>query len=146
MLPHGNGGMANPVQIFVQLDFRRAKAAAVLLALSLGAAACGADSSSTDAGSAESAPPTVQESSEAEPESESESESASDTGSNEEAADPGDDSGDDVEESAASDAAPAENLFPDVDVLDIPTGETVNLKAELAGGDTPVLLWFWAPH
>lgn len=40
----------------------------------------------------------------------------------------------------------AEHLFPSVDVVDIATGETINVAAELAGGDTPVLLWFWAPH
>lgn len=38
------------------------------------------------------------------------------------------------------------HLFPDMDVIDIQTGATINLAAELAGGDTPILLWFWAPH
>lgn len=38
------------------------------------------------------------------------------------------------------------NVFPDLDVVSVATGETVNLKAELSGGDLPVLLWFWAPH
>lgn len=41
---------------------------------------------------------------------------------------------------------PPENVFADIDVIDVYTGEWVNLEAELAGGDTPVLLWFWAPH
>lgn len=45
-----------------------------------------------------------------------------------------------------SDPIPTENVFADIDVLDVYTGEWVNLEAELAGGDTPVLLWFWAPH
>ena len=42
-------------------------------------------------------------------------------------------------------AAPAENLFPDVDVVNVVDGSTVNLTS-LGGGDLPVLLWFWAPH
>lgn len=49
-------------------------------------------------------------------------------------------------EDSAAEAPPSEHLFPDIDVVDIPTGDTVNLAAQLAGGDTPVLLWFWAPH
>lgn len=43
-------------------------------------------------------------------------------------------------------AAPIENLFPDVDVLNVADGSTVNLAAELGGDDRPTLLWFWAPH
>ena len=46
----------------------------------------------------------------------------------------------------SADSAASENLFPDIDVAVVGTGDTVNLKKELAGGDTPVLLWFWAPH
>lgn len=42
--------------------------------------------------------------------------------------------------------APAENLFAPVDVVNIADGSTLNLADELAGGDRPVLLWFWAPH
>jgi hypothetical protein len=44
------------------------------------------------------------------------------------------------------DPATEENLFPDIAVLDVQTGDSVNLAAQLGGGDTPVLLWFWAPH
>lgn len=40
----------------------------------------------------------------------------------------------------------ATNLFPDLDVVSVATGESLNLKAELSGGELPVLLWFWAPH
>jgi hypothetical protein len=40
----------------------------------------------------------------------------------------------------------AENLFPDIDVVEVSTGASLNLKQELSGGDRPVLLWFWAPH
>ena len=42
--------------------------------------------------------------------------------------------------------AVAENLFPDIEVLSIADGSSVNLATELGGGDLPVLLWFWAPH
>ena len=36
--------------------------------------------------------------------------------------------------------------FPTIDVTDVATGETIDLAEELAGGELPVLLWFWAPH
>ncbi|MCP3854068.1 MAG: hypothetical protein GY745_09400 [Actinomycetia bacterium] len=42
-------------------------------------------------------------------------------------------------------ADPVLNLFPDVDVIEIATGETINLLSLIAI-DQPVLLWFWAPH
>ncbi len=51
-----------------------------------------------------------------------------------------------VTESSAADTEPVENLFPDLEVVDLADGETINLAAELGGGDRPVLLWFWAPH
>lgn len=35
--------------------------------------------------------------------------------------------------------------LPDVEVVDVNTGETLNLQS-LAPSDTPTLLWFWAPH
>ncbi len=38
------------------------------------------------------------------------------------------------------------NLFPDVDVVNVVDGTTVNVADQLGGGDLPVLLWFWAPH
>ena len=30
-------------------------------------------------------------------------------------------------------------------MVDVHTGETVNLQAVVTG-DTPLLFWFWAPH
>ncbi len=48
--------------------------------------------------------------------------------------------------SSAGTGGEATNLFPDLDVVSVATGESLNLKAELSGGDLPVLLWFWAPH
>jgi hypothetical protein len=47
---------------------------------------------------------------------------------------------------SAESAETAANFFPDIDVLDVSTGDSANLATELGGGDTPVLLWFWAPH
>lgn len=38
------------------------------------------------------------------------------------------------------------HLFPDLETVNVVGGATVNLADQLAGGDTPVLLWFWAPH
>jgi len=41
---------------------------------------------------------------------------------------------------------PVEANFPMVEVLNVADGSTVQLADELAGGDKPILLWFWAPH
>ncbi len=47
---------------------------------------------------------------------------------------------------AASDApAAAAGDMPDLDMVSVYTGETVNLQS-LVSGETPTLLWFWAPH
>ncbi len=128
----------------------RRRAGALLLALSLGAAACGSDGSSTatggdssggDSSTAESASPD-------ESSSDADSDGADSAGDADETADQtADDSTDDgsADEAADGDTA-AVNLFPDVDVLNIADGATINLSDELAGGDRPVLLWFWAPH
>jgi len=43
-------------------------------------------------------------------------------------------------------AGPVENLFPDLNVLNVTDGSTVNLASTLIGGDKATLLWFWAPH
>lgn len=50
------------------------------------------------------------------------------------------------EQAVAADEAEVVNLFPDVDVVNVADSSTLNLAAELGGGDLPVLLWFWAPH
>lgn len=50
------------------------------------------------------------------------------------------------EQEAEGPAPVIDHLFPDVNTLNIVDGSTINLATELAGGDTPVLLWFWAPH
>ena len=49
-------------------------------------------------------------------------------------------------DAAASDApASAAGDVPALDMIDVYTGETVNLQS-VAGSQTPLLLWFWAPH
>ena len=50
-------------------------------------------------------------------------------------------------EEAEGPAPVADHNFPDLNTVNVADGSTVNLAAqELAGGDTPVLLWFYAPH
>ena len=53
--------------------------------------------------------------------------------------------GNDAEASETTEA-PLQHLFPDLDTVNVADGSTLNLADELAGGDTPVLLWFYAPH
>ena len=49
-------------------------------------------------------------------------------------------------DAAAEDAAAsAAGDVPALDMTDVYTGETVNLQS-VASGETPLLLWFWAPH
>lgn len=47
--------------------------------------------------------------------------------------------------SEAANAPTAENELPDVQVVDIATGNSVNLRS-FAPSATPIVLWFWAPH
>ncbi len=104
-----------------------ARSAALLLGLTLGAAACGSSSDSPDTSAAGSSSEAISASSDGD---------ANDGASN-----------DDASSDAAADAgASTENLFPDVNVLSISDGATLNLSEELSGGDTAVLLWFFAPH
>lgn len=107
----------------------------VLLALSIGAAACGStETSSTPTLDTQVTSAPVAD----EPSAESSTEEADST------------EADSTEADSASDpdeaAAPAVNLFPDIDVLNIADGTTVNLAAELGGADKATLLWFFAPH
>ena len=46
---------------------------------------------------------------------------------------------------AVSGASSATGDVPDLDMVSVYTGETVNLQS-LVNGETPLLLWFWAPH
>jgi hypothetical protein len=50
---------------------------------------------------------------------------------------------DSVSENAAVAAGPGD--VPDLAMTDVYTGQAVNLQT-LVTGQTPVLLWFWAPH
>lgn len=123
----------------------RRRSVAVIIAVALGASACGSGETSTT--------PTLATAPAAEAAGASSNDAGSGTG------------GDAGESPAAVDdepavreaddappadepdvAAPSENLFPDIDVVNIADGSTLNLAAELGGADRPTLLWFWAPH
>ncbi len=107
-------------------------ASGVVLAMALVAAACGSGSAdTTDAGSSTEPEATPAESSAAPA------------------------AGDDADSAAEASEEPAEaegpspvgpHSFPDLDTVTIGDGAPLNLADELAGGDTPVLLWFFAPH
>lgn len=101
----------------------------MLLALSIGAAACGSTESSTA--------PTLATSVTTAPAATSAFAPPADEP-------PADESS--TESSTTETTAPAVNLFPDIDVLNIADGATVNLATELGGGDKATLLWFFAPH
>lgn len=42
-------------------------------------------------------------------------------------------------------ASAGTNIFPAIDVIDVASGDTVNL-ASATTGSAPTLVWFWAPH
>ncbi|MGI9613633.1 MAG: hypothetical protein ACR2QO_12025 [Acidimicrobiales bacterium] len=111
----------------------------VLLTFGLVASACGSDATETSAADAES---TDAETAAVTTDAETEA-----TGSETSAAANTEAASESTEGEATDTPEPAtENLFPDVDVVNIVDGSTVNLAQELGGGDLPVLLWFWAPH
>ncbi len=39
----------------------------------------------------------------------------------------------------------SDDEVPDIDMIDVSTGATVNLQS-LADGSEPLLFWFWSPH
>ncbi len=45
----------------------------------------------------------------------------------------------------AGEASTGENQLPAVDVIDVASGQEVDL-AGYAPAETPIVLWFWAPH
>ncbi len=111
------------------------RVAGVAIALGLIASACGAESPTT----IEAAPAADQPA----------ADDAADAPEPSEAAEPAADASADAPQDAdeAEEAAPVtDHLFPDLDTVNIVDGSSINLAAELAGGDTPILLWFWAPH
>jgi hypothetical protein len=120
---------------------------AVLLVLALVAAACGG--SNTDVVDTAAGQATAED-------ADSGQGAAQDTDSGQsDDADPADtdsDGGDSTGESDTDEAAeapasePIAHQFPELTTVNIADGSTVNLADQLAGGDTPVLLWFFAPH
>jgi ABC-type glycerol-3-phosphate transport system substrate-binding protein len=48
-------------------------------------------------------------------------------------------------EADASGDSDVPSALPDVDVVDVGAGATVNLRS-LLPSDRPLLIWFWAPH
>lgn len=107
---------------------------AVLLALSIGAASCGSTETSATPTLATQVTTTTTT-------TVVEEESAFTPPADEPSAENGDSAVDETET-----AAPVVNLFPDIDVLNIADGGTVNLATELGGADQATLLWFFAPH
>lgn len=112
---------------------RRGRMAAIAVTIGLIAASCGSDPDPIEASAAESQPATEE----------------STTGPDSEDA-----TGDSAAEADGTEADPelegpavvGDHLFPDLSTVNIADGSTVNLAQHLAGGDTPVMLWFFAPH
>ena len=51
-----------------------------------------------------------------------------------------------VDDTADTAAAPVDSgEVPDAEMIDIHTGQAVNLQS-VVDGSTPLLFWFWAPH
>ena len=50
-----------------------------------------------------------------------------------------------ADDSVAAPALAGPGDMPDLDMIDVHTGEAVNLQS-LVDGQTPLLLWYWAPH
>lgn len=130
--------------LMLSLSAPRRRSAAVIIALALSAAACGSGE--------EAATPTLATTPAA---ASGESGGAGETADDDATADAGEvvepEAGSDVQGPEPDDdqpvaEPPTENLFPDIDVVNITDGSTLNLAAELGGGDRPTLLWFWAPH
>ena len=116
------------------------RALALVVCLTLVAGACGSASSSDTAATAA---PAI---------ADAPGDAGRPTGNEEPVEDSAPTAGNDAAEPAGGDVAPAtdaappaESVIPDVDVVDLATGETVNL-ASFAPADRPILLWFWAPH
>ncbi|MGB5756759.1 MAG: hypothetical protein WBM50_07580 [Acidimicrobiales bacterium] len=121
---------------------RPGRLAGIALALSLVASACGSEADPVDVASESSAPETSLASEGSAPETSTGSSDGTQAPTTE-ADGPAVPPRDEDDETAG----PAEShLFPDLNTVNIVDGATVNLAEELAGGDTPVLLWFWAPH
>ena len=108
---------------------RRGRVAAIAVTIGLIAAACGSDPAPIDASAGEPVAATEQ------------STAGSDSQDSAPAADAAE-----AEPEVEGPAVAADHLFPDLSTVNIADGSTLNLAQQLAGGDTPVLLWFFAPH
>ncbi len=125
--------------------------AAILVVTALVAAACGGESATVDTAAQASdaqtpaADEATQESEDAASDDSSSEGSTADQETSEaetpEAAGPDEDA-----EEAAEPEPVGDHEFPDLGTVNIADGSAVNLADQLAGGDTPVLLWFFAPH
>ena len=104
--------------------------------LALVAGACGSDEATTDTAAQDESPTSSAAAPEPSPTTE---DGAPETGAQT------------AEEGTTDDsAAPVPALagpgdVPDLDMVNVHTGETVNLQT-LVTGQTPLLFWFWAPH
>ncbi len=114
--------------------------AGVLVAAALVAAACGSETNTVglDASAADQAA--------SEESTTSQASSDSTDAPEPESAASDESEGPQVDEEEAAPADVGNHLFPDLETVNIADGATLNLATELAGGDTPVLLWFFAPH
>lgn len=127
--------------LMLPLSAPRRRSLALIVAIALGASACGSGGESTS--------PTLATTSPAEAAGDSADDGASPSADADDPADTSAPPGTQTSEPAVEDPASeesGENLFPDIDVVNIADGSTLNLAAELGGADRPTLLWFWAPH
>ncbi len=159
-----NNGRVTPVRSWMDRVARLHVPAALAVAIALLAAACGGDSGTATAGSAPTESPATAAAEASTPETE---------GDTDDGADPGDGAmaGDAVAEGDSSPApvppasppaslppeeaaAAAEQNIPnlaasddvrDIEVVSVFDGSVTTLR-EVATGDRPVLVWFWAPH
>lgn len=120
--------------------------AGIVIALTLFAAACGTDSATVETATAAADTDSATET------NDSENSAAAPDDAPDEASDDSADAaaGSDTSDEPAAEAQEPEPVgdheFPDLGTVNIADGAAINLADQLAGGDTPVLLWFFAPH
>lgn len=119
---------------------RRGRVVALAATIALLAAACGSNPEPIDAAASEPVAATDQ--------STDEPTSGADSGSGPQEQDPAPEVDAATEEAETEGPSPAatDHLFPDLNTVNIADGSSLNLAQQLAGGDTPVMLWFFAPH
>ncbi len=133
-------------------SFKRPIGASGLLAFALVVAACGSGGDTQTAGSGAAAEEPTAAATPSTDEATAESDGSATADSADEAAvEPGADAEPQTEtetegEAEAEGPQADEHVFPDLETVNIVDGSTINLADQLAGGDTPILLWFFAPH